>query len=52
MLCINKANKTCQKFKLGTKTSKENKAKKRINTIDNILGVQKIKLLVLVVIKV
>jgi hypothetical protein len=37
----------CQKVNSGEKTSKENKAKKQRNIIDNILGVQYINLLTL-----
>jgi len=40
ILCISKPTTICQKLKPGSKTSKENNAKKHINIIDRILGVQ------------
>jgi hypothetical protein len=48
ILCINNPTTICQKFNSGEITSNENKAKKQINIIDRILGVQYTNLLVFI----
>jgi hypothetical protein len=48
ILCINKPAAICQKLNSGEITSSENNAKKHINAIDKILGVQYINLFIFV----
>jgi len=46
ILCINRPNSICPKLNPGAITSKENNAKKQINTMDRIRGVQYINLFI------